>query len=68
MLVQTLDSIDSVLRQVLSEFQHIFRTLLVKQSGFHIRLEEYKEAFEMIEKILDDTADIQTFLNRETQD
>jgi hypothetical protein len=40
----------------------------VKKIGYHIRLEEYKEAFEMIEKILDDTADIQTFLNRESQD
>ena len=40
----------------------------IKKIGYHIRLEEYKEAFEMIEKILDDTADIQTFLNRETQD
>jgi len=40
----------------------------VKRIGYHIRLEEYKEAYEMVEKILEDTSDIQTYLNRETQD
>ena len=39
-----------------------------KKIGYHIRLEEYNEAFNMVQKILDDTADIQTYLNRETQD
>ncbi len=39
-----------------------------KKIGYHIRLEEYNEAFDMVQKILDDTADIQTYLNRETQD
>lgn len=40
----------------------------VKKIGYHIRREEYDTAFNMIEKILDDTADIQTYLNRETQE
>jgi hypothetical protein len=40
----------------------------VKRIGYHIRREEYDTAFDMIEKILDDTADIQTYLNRETQE
>jgi len=39
-----------------------------KKIGYHIRLEEYNEAYDMVQKILDDTADIQTYLNRETQD
>lgn len=40
----------------------------VKKIGYHIRREEYNTAYDMIEKVLSDTADIQTYLNRETQD
>lgn len=40
----------------------------VKRIGYHIHRNEYDDAYSMIEKILDDTADIQTLLNRETQD
>lgn len=40
----------------------------VKKMGYHIRREEYDTAYGMIEKVLSDTADIQTYLNRETQD
>lgn len=40
----------------------------VKRIGYHIHRNEYDDAYNMIEKILDDTADIQTLLNRETQD
>lgn len=40
----------------------------VKRIGYHLHRNEHEEAYGMIEKILDDTADIQTLLNRETQD
>jgi len=40
----------------------------VKKVGYHIRKAEYETAYDMIEKVLDETADIQTYLNRETQD
>jgi len=40
----------------------------VKRIGYYIHRNEYDDAYKMIEKILDDTADIQTLLNRETQD
>lgn len=40
----------------------------VKKVGYHIRREEYTTAYDIIEKVLEDTADIQTYLNRETQD
>jgi hypothetical protein len=40
----------------------------VKKVGYHIRKAEYEIAYDTIEKVLDETADIQTYLNRETQD
>ena len=40
----------------------------VKKVGYHIRKAEYETAYDTIEKVLDETADIQTYLNRETQD
>ena len=40
----------------------------VKKIGYHIRRNELEEGYNMVERILNDTADIQTLLNRETQD
>jgi hypothetical protein len=40
----------------------------VKKIGYHIRRNELEEGYNMVERVLNDTADIQTLLNRETQD
>jgi len=40
----------------------------VKKIGYHIRRNELEVAYNTIEKVLEDTSDIQTLLNRETQD
>ena len=40
----------------------------VKKIGYHIRRNELEVAYNTIEKVLEDTRDIQTLLNRETQD
>ena len=40
----------------------------VKKVGYHIKRNESQEGFDLIEKILELTANIQTLLNREVQD
>ena len=40
----------------------------VKKIGYHIRRNEIDTAYNTIEKVLEYTSDIQTLLNRETQD
>jgi hypothetical protein len=40
----------------------------VKKIGYHIKRNETQEGFNLIEKILEITANIQTLLNREVQD
>jgi len=40
----------------------------VKKVGYHIKRNEMQEGFDLIEKILEITSNIQTLLNREVQD
>jgi len=40
----------------------------VKKVGYHIKRNEVQEGFDLIEKILEITSNIQTLLNREVQD
>lgn len=40
----------------------------IKKVGYHIKRNEMQEGFDLIEKILEITSNIQTLLNREVQD
>lgn len=40
----------------------------VKRIGYNIKRTEYDDAYNLIEVILEDLSNVQTLLNRETQD